>query len=451
MEQGEFTPQGLRVAIGLPSAVMLVIGGMVGVGVFVNPAVVARSLHSPSLVIIAWVLGGLVALLGAVVYAELSARLPATGGEYVYLRDTYGPLTAFLFGWTTLLVVQAGGMAAVAIIFAKNINLMIGHRAPDWAIVVAALGGLAVVNSLGVKSGNGVQGWLGLLKVVAIAALIAIGFFVAPAFHGVSAPKLQPSLHPSFLKAFGAGMIPVVFSYGGWQTAAYIAGEVKESHRNLGRALIIGVLCVIVIYVSVTVACIRVLGVDALAATLTPTSDVLQRVAGPTGAKLASAAIALSALAFISQGMLTGPRVYFAMARDGLFFRKIAEIAEGARVPTPAIIMQAIWCGVLALSGSYETILNYVTAMNFLFFGLCASALFVLRRRDRQAGARPSGYRAPAHPIPTLLFIAASVGVVLSAFWSSPKETLIGYVIMLAGVPPYLYWSRQKRRQEAAP
>ncbi len=429
---------------------MLVIGGMVGVGVFVNPAEAARNLHSPSLVMIAWVLGGLVALLGAVVYAELAARLPATGGEYVYLRETYGPLVSFLFGWTTLLVVQAGGMAFVVIIFAKNINLIIGNRAPDWAIVIAALGGLALVNSLGVRSGNGAQGWLGFLKLIAIGTLITVGFFVAPAFHGVSTPEMQPSLQPSFLKAFGAGMIPVVFTYGGWQTAAYIAGEVKDSHRNLGRALIIGVIGVIVIYLLVTFACLRVLGLDGLAATSTPTSDVLQRVAGPTGAKLASAAIALSALAFISQGMLTGPRVYFAMARDGLFFRKIAEIAEGARVPTPAIILQAVWCAVLALSGSYGTILTYVTAMNFLFFGLSASALFVLRRRDDKAGTPWSGYRAPWHPIPTLLFIAASVGVVLSAFWSSPKESLIGYGIMLAGVPPYLYWSRRKRLEETA-
>src|SRR5580698_8965436 len=250
----EITRDGLKVAIGFPSTVLLVIGGIVGVGVFVNPAVVARSLHSPGLVLAAWVLGGVVALLGAFVYAELAARMPQTGGEYVYLRETYGPLAGFLFGWTTLLVVQAGGMAAVAIVFAKNLAVL-GVGAPQGAVVVAVLAGLAAINCLGVKTGNGVQGWLGLLKVAAIVALVATGLFlVSPAAEPASTPVAAPSL--GFLKTFGAAMIPVVFSYGGWQTSNYVAGEVKDAHRNLARALVVGVLGVIVLYLSVTWACL---------------------------------------------------------------------------------------------------------------------------------------------------------------------------------------------------
>src|SRR5277367_3150564 len=304
---------------------MLVIGGIVGVGIFVNPAVVARSLHSPTLVLAAWSAGGLIALLGAFVYAELAARFPSTGGEYVYLRDTYGPLTGFLFGWTTLLVVQAGGQAAVAIIFAKNLNVLLGGALSERAVVVAVLAGLAAINCVGVHSGNGAQSLLGALKVAAITALVVAGLFFAPhpAFLRFAVPAASPI---GALKLFGAAMIPVVFSYGGWQTANYVSGEIKDPGRNLTRALLVGVLGVIALYLLVNIACLRALGTEALGKTLTPVSDVLRLATGPAGAKLAAAAIALSALAFLSQGMLTGPRVSFAMARDGLFFRQVAMV-----------------------------------------------------------------------------------------------------------------------------
>jgi APA family basic amino acid/polyamine antiporter len=437
--------EGLRVAIGFPSAVMLVMGGMVGVGVFVNPAVVARSLHSPALELAAWGLGGVVALLGALVYGELAARIPHTGGEYVYLRSAFGPLVGFLFGWTTLLVVQAGGMAAVAIVFAKNLDVVLGGGGPpQYVTVIAVLAALAAVNAIGVRSGNGVQGWLGLLKVAVIIVLVGAGLFFAPA--APPGPPMAVAATPDLLKTFGAAMIPVVFSYGGWQTSNYVAGEIKDPGRNLARALIVGVVGVIVLYLLVNVACIRALGMPALGATLTPTSDVLAKVAGPLGARLASAAISISAIAFLSQSTLTGPRVYFAMARDGLFFRQLAAIGETSRVPVIAIVLQAAWTSLLALSGSYEQILSYVIAMNFLFFGLSAAALFILRRRERQDGAAPP-FRAPGHPWTTGLFILASVLVVASSFWSFPINSLIGYAIMLAGAPAYLIW----RRRNATP
>jgi basic amino acid/polyamine antiporter, APA family len=442
----DVTGEGLRVAIGFPSAVMLVIGGMVGVGVFVNPAVVAHSLHSSTLVLAAWAIGGVIALLGAFVYAELAARMPTTGGEYVYLRDTYGPLVGFLFGWTALLVVQTGGMAAVAIVFAKNLDVLLGGGVSEPAVVVALLAVLALVNALGVKSGNGVQGGLGILKIAAIVALIGAGLFVARAApHALAAPIRPGSF--DFWKTFGAAMVPVVFSYGGWQTSNYVAGEIKNADRNLSRALVVGVLAVIALYLLVNIACLRVLGVEALGKTLTPTSDVLQRVTGPLGAKLAAAAIGLSAIAFVSQSMLTSPRVYFAMARDGLFFRQAAAVGETSRAPVIAIVLQAAWTGVLALSGSYDQILSYVIAMNFLFFGLSASCLFVLRRRERALGVEATGFRAPWHPWTTGAFVLACAVVVGASFWAYPVNSLIGYAILLLGLPPYLYWRRKGLRE----
>ena len=442
MDQKGITAEGLRVEIGFPSAVMLVIGGIIGVGIFVNPAVVAHGLTSETLVLLAWALGGVIALLGAFVYAELAARMPNTGGEYAYLRDTYGPLAGFLFGWTTLLVVQTGGMAAVTIVFARNLNVLAGGALPERAVVVATLAGLAAINCLGVKSGNGVQGLLGALKVAAIAALVLTGLFFVPQI-GFKPAAVAPT---DSLKSFGAAMIPVVFSYGGWQTANYVAGEIRNPARNLARALLVGVIAVITIYLLVNIACVRALGVTQLGATLTPASDVLERAAGPTGAALAAAAIALSAIAYLSQAMLTGPRVYFAMARDGLFFRQVAQVADSSHVPVISILLQAVWTGFLALSGSYDQILSYVTSMNFLFFGLSASCLFILRRKDRAAGRVANVYLAPFHPFSTGLFVLACAVIVGVSFWAYPVNSLIGYAIMLIGVPPYLYWRNRTPR-----
>jgi len=425
---------------------MLVIGGMVGVGIFVNPAVVARGLHAPALVLTAWTAGGLITLLGAVVYAELAARIPHTGGEYAYLREAFGPMAGFLFGWTSLLVVRAGGMAAVAIIFARNVDLLLGGAVPEPLLVVGALALLAGTNCLGVRSGNGVQAGLGAVRLAALGALIIAGLFLSP---HVAVARSAPS-HPQsdVLKAFGAAMIPVVFSFGGWQTASAVAGEVRNPRRNLAVALLVGVAAVVALYILVNLACLRTLGIAGLGATLTPASDVLQRTVGPLGARLAAMAIALSAFVFLSQGMLTGPRVLFAMARDGLFLRGAARVGTVSRAPVVAIILQAAWTGVLALSGSYEQILSYVTAMNFLFFGLCAAGLFVLRRRETGTAAA-GGFRAPGHPWVAAAFIVACLVIIGCSFWTHPINSLIGYGILVLGVPPYLYW-RRKAALEAA-
>jgi basic amino acid/polyamine antiporter, APA family len=252
-----------------------------------------------------------------------------------------------------------------------------------------------------------------------------------------------PHASLGLLKAFGGAMIPVVFSYGGWQTANYVAGEIKNPARNLARALMAGVAVVIVIYLLVNVACLRALGVEALGKTHTPTSDVLALSVGPAAGRLAAAAIALSAMAFMSQSILTGPRVCFAMARDGLFFRQVAKVS-GSRAPAVATVVVAVWSGVLALSGRYEQILSYVVSMNFLFFGLSASCLFTLRWRERRAGrpTRPA-FEAPWHPWSTGAFIVASAAIVGFSFWAYPINSLIGYAILLLGVPPYLYWRRR--------
>ena len=429
----------LRREIGLFGAVMLVMGGIIGAGIFVNPAVVARIVHDPGLMVLAWSAGGAIALLGAFVYAELAQRMPETGGDYAYLRDTFGPLVGFLDGWTTLLVVQTGGMAAVAITFAKYVQALTGLDLDARLLVVAVLAVLAGANCLGVKTGNGVQSLLGFLKVAAIVAMVTAGLILATD----PKPILAASAHPSArvgVVAFGAALIPVVFAYGGWQTANFVAGEIREPRKNLARALVIGVLGVVALYLAVNIACLRTLGVDALSATLTPAADVLKVTVGPLGGLLAAAAIALSALGYLSQSMLTAPRVYYAMARDGLFFRRFATVSETSRAPAAAIILQAVWTAILALSGTYDRILSFVVSMNFLFFGLTAACIFVLRARDRRRG-EPRG--SPLGLIGAALFIVACAIVVISSFAAYPVNSLIGYAIMLLGLPAYWFWRRQ--------
>lgn len=437
----------LRREIGLLGAIMLVIGGIVGAGIFRNPAVVASQLHSPVLVLGAWAVGGVVALLGSFVYAELAERMPETGGEYAYLRDTYGPVWGFMYGWTTLLVVQTGGMAAVTITFAGYFNTLTGLNIDERLIAVTVLSILCFANCIGVRTGNGVQTAIGVMKVVAIAGLVFGGLLLISTPHPLFHPVLDRPVSTGLFKSFGGSLIPVVFAFGGWQTANFVAGEIKDPRRNLILALLIGVLAVIVLYLAVNIACLRGLGVEALGKTSAPAADVLTAAIGPIGGRVAAALIALSALGYLSQTMLTGPRVYYAMARDGLFFKQLAAVTENARTPAISIIVQTVWTIILALSGRYDQILSYVVAMNFLFFGISASCLFVLRRRERAAGGRGpgAGFRAPWHPFTTGLFILFAVVIVVSSFWSKPIESLIGYGIMVAGIAPYLYWRRKAR------
>lgn len=438
----------LRREIGLFGATMLVIGGIVGAGVFANPAVVAGSLHTPVLILLAWIAGGVVALLGAFVYAELAQRMPETGGEYAYLTQTYGPLAGFLFGWTSLLVVQAGGMAFVVMIFAKYFLILTGWRVPEGLVGVAALAALTLANCVGVQAGNGAQALIGVLKMAIIAALVACGLLRAPHPHPLLHPVFGGTPSPDLFSAFGAALVPVLFAYGGWQTANFVGGEMKDARRDLTRALVLGVLAVIAVYLGVNLACLNTLGAEALGHTQTPVSDVLAVTVGPVGERIVALAITLSTLGFISQGLLTAPRVYYAIGRDVPLLSALARVSERTQVPTVAIVTTAVWTGALALTGAYGRILTYVVAINFLFFGLSASCLFVLRRREaRQGGGAPAGFRAPGHPYTTALFIAACAIVVAASFQSDPVASLIGYGFLVLGVP--LYWLQRRPRRSA--
>ena len=435
MSSAEVESYGLARRLGLFDATMLVMGGIVGAGIFVNPAEVARNVSAPWLIVGVWVLGGAIALIGALVYAELAARRPAVGGQYAYLRDAFGPLPAFLYGWSLLLVIQSGGMAAVAITFARYFGDISHVGLPDSVIAVAVLALLTIVNCFGVRSGSNVQSGLMVLKILAIAALVAIGL-MAPNAPAASAAHAT-------IGGAGAAMTAVMFSYGGWQTASFVAGEMRNPQRDLARGLLLGVVGVVVLYTAVAYICVHALGPAGLAASKTPASDVMRAVAGEQGATFIAVGIAISALGFLSQSMLTAPRVYFAMAEDRVFFRSLAAVNAKTRVPTLAIIVQGVAAAVIALSGAYGQILSYVVSVDFIFFGLTGAALFVFRRRA--AEAHP-GFSAPGHPITTGLFVACCAAIVVATVVNNVENSLIGFGILALGVPAFFYWRRTNAR-----
>jgi APA family basic amino acid/polyamine antiporter len=433
--------------LGLFDATMLVMGGIVGAGIFINPYVVAQQVHTPALILGAWIFGGVIGVGGAFIWAELAATMPAVGGQYAYLREAYHPAVAFLYGWVLLLVIQTGGMAAVSITFARYFLELTGLHTPDWIVAAVALGTLTIINCLGVKTGGRTQSVLMVTKIIAIAALVMFGLFLTrPRITATTAAE-----HVWSVSSFGAAMVPVLFAYGGWQTANFIAAEIKEPKKNLPRGLLIGMLGVMVLYSAVNWVCLRSLGPQALAATSTPATAVMRMALGPRGASLIAAAIAISTLGFLSQSILTAPRVYFAMADDGLFFRAVAWLDPRTRVPVVAIVLQSIWTTVIALSGRYEQILNYVIAMDFLFFGLTATTIFVFRRRAARGTMSPSdGYRVPGHPVSTVAFIAICWWVVANTIYRYPQNSLIGFALLLAGIPVYWFWSRRAASRAAS-
>ena len=427
--------------LGLFDATMIVMGGIIGSGIFMNPSVVALQVHTPFLILGAWILGGLFALIAAFIWAELAALRPDVGGQYAYLREAFHPGLAFLYGWVLLLVIQTGGMAAVAVTFARYFVELTHVPIPSPYLAAIVLATLTAINCLGVRAGSTVQSILMVLKILAIAMLVVCGFLFASHSESPSAVLDRPA-SVDLLTAFGAALVPVIFSYGGWQTATFIAGEIKEPRKNLPRGLIFGVAGVVLLYLAANVVYVSVLGTASLAASSAPASDVMRRALGDFGARLIAAGIAISTAGFLSQSMLTAPRVYFAMAKDGLFFESVGMVHPRTRAPIVAIALQGLLAIVIALAGTYERILNYVVSVDTIFFGLTACCIFVFRKREPASVVN----RVPGHPLTTLLFIAVCWLVVINTVYRYPENTLIGIAILVAGIPAYLFWRWRSNR-----
>ena len=439
MDEANHHPQLAR-RLGLFDATMIVMGGIIGSGIFMNPSVVAKQVHTPFLILAAWILGGLFALAAAFIWAELAALRPDVGGQYAYLREAFHPGVAFLYGWVLLLVIQTGGMAAVAVTFARYFVELtyLPISTPLLAALILAI--LTIINCLGVRAGSTVQSILMVLKILAIAMLVVCGFLFAS--RSTNPPGvLDRPVSLDLLTVFGAAMVPVIFAYGGWQTATFVAGEIKEPRKNLPRGLIYGVSGVVLLYLAANVVYISVLGTTGLAASSTPASDVMRNALGDTGARVIAAGIAISTAGFLSQSMLTAPRVYFAMAKDGVFFKSVATVHPQTRAPIVAIALQGVLAIIIALLGTYDRILNYVVSIDSIFFGLTACCIFVFRRREPIAVTR-----VPGHPVTTILFIAVCWLVAINTIYRYPQNTLIGIGIMFTGIFVYAFWPSRSER-----
>ena len=459
-EEGGKSP-GYARRLGLFSGTMMVIGGIIGAGIFRSPPIVAERVRTPPLILAAWALGGLIALLGAFCFGELGARKPRAGGGYVYLRDAYGPLPAFLYGWALLLVMATGAIAAVAVTFAGYLGRLTGlSEAATVPVAVAAIAVLSTINYLGVKPGAVTQNVFTVLKLAALALLIGAGLLLKMPGPAVSS-AVAAAPPPSVVLAIGAALVPVMFTTGGWQQSNFIAEEMIDVERNLPRALVIGVTVVVVVYLLANVTYLRVLGAPGLVASTAPAAEAMRSVLGRPGETLIAAGIAFSTFGFLNLVILVSPRVYQAMAADGAFFPRLARLHPRYRTPAAAIVFQGVWAVLLTLSGTYGQLLDYVVFGDWIFFGLVVSTLFVYRRRERAAepaAAAPAAaggaawqrgaFRAWGYPWTPGLFVVAAIYVVASSVASNPRNAAIGALLLMLGVPVFLFWRARSARKE---
>lgn len=427
--------------LNLFDATMIVISGIIGSGIFINPYIVAQKVGTPFLIIAVWVAGGVFALAGAFVFAELSTVMPKVGGQYAFFREAFHPLVAFLHGWSLLFIIQSGATAGVAVAFAKYMQPLIGF---DGKLVVplaiAILLGLASFHALGIKPGAILINVITFGKTLAIAALI-VGAFLLTKESGITFEPLTPPNVKNFglLSAFFAGLVPTMFSYGGWQNLNFVSEEVRDPLRNLPRAILIGVVCVIVVYVSANIAYVHVLGASVLAATETPAADVAAKLAGPFGAKAISFLIVVSTFGFMNLALLSAPRVYYAMGADGVFFKFIGKLNPRFQTPTAAILLQGVLASGFAISNRYDELVGYAVFADWIFFALAGAALIVFRRTMPDA---PRPQPVPFYPLVPILFILFGLGIVINTFITDWRNARIGALIIAAGIPVFFLWKR---------
>ena len=430
----------LRRELGLFSAALLVVGGIIGSGIFFTPAETARNLPSGAWVLGVWSLGGVVALAGALTYAELGAMLPEAGGAYVYVREAFGRLPAFLLGWMTLLMIASGAIAAVAMGFAGYLERFVPLDAVGGRIGVAALTIvlLTATNYLGVKPGTVTANVFTLSKILALGALIVVGAVVTV---GLPAPVANAPVAPPLANGFAAAFVAVLFTIGGWQQTNMVAGEIRDPARTLPRALAIGIAIVIAIYLGANLVYLKALGRDGLAASQAVAADAAQRFIGARGATAITLAAMLSIFGFVNVALLTNARVLYALGKDGAFVTAAAKVHPRYGSPHVALMMLGGWSLVLlfATRGAIGTLLSGVVFADWIFFGLGAASVFVLRRTRPDA---PRPYRVLGYPFMPAFFVACAVVGIVSAYVSALEMSLVGTGMLVAGVVLYRFRGR---------
>lgn len=449
---------GLRRELGLFDAVMLIAGSTIGIGIFVTTGYVAQHLTTPGGILLVWFLGGLLALAGALSCAELSASLPYAGGDYIYLREAYGSFVAFLSGWSSFLVTFSGSIAALAVGFTAYMAFFFPGLSQDRTLFSFAILGLqfrfspanlfsilvvlslSAIHYIGVREGSRVQNVLTVLKIGALLGIILLGVFVGKGDLNHFSPFIDFAKLTNW-SALGVAFIPVIFAYAGWNAVIYMAGEVKDPDKNLPAALIWANLLVMVLYLAINAVYLYGVPAEKMQGELRVSEVATTALFGYQTSALTTSIITVSILGALNFSVMAGPRVYFAMAQDGIFFRSLARIHPRFHTPTNAIILQALWSFVLILTGTFDALFTYVSVIIALFSALTVGALLVLRITQPHL-RRP--YKLWGYPLVPIIFILANLGIAFSTLWERPLESLLGGGIIVLGIPAYLFWSRSR-------
>ncbi len=443
---------------------LVTIGSIIGTGIFLTTSDIARDLPHPGLIVLVWVIGGLLTLAGALTYGELGAMFPKAGGQYHYLKEAFGPLWGFLFGWACFLVIMSGGIATLGMGFGeylgsflpffstRNVLLRLPLGASGWAITGGQLASavaivvLSAINYLGLRGGTSFQNLVTLAKVGALAALIGFGLLVPAPVSPDYAASLPAG--PALPSLIGVGMIAVLWTFDGWYGMTALAGEMRRPERDLPRSIFAGVLAVTLLYVLVNLVYARALSVSEMAESSRIAEDAAATLFGPASARLVSLAVLISTFGCISATILYAARIYLPMAQDGVFFRRLATIHPRYRTPGASIVAQAVWATLLTFSGTYAQLYTYVVFASCLFLTATGVAVFVLRWR-RPDVARP--YRTWGYPVVPAVFVISSAFLAVNTLLEKPRESWIGLILVALGVPAYYFWRSRSHQPQATP
>jgi basic amino acid/polyamine antiporter, APA family len=434
--------------LGLRDLILLTIGSVIGSGIFLVPGAVLRQVNGfiiPALLV--WMVGGVLSLLGALTYGELAALKPEAGGLYVYIRDCFGRFPAFLFGWTLFFVISSGAVATLAVAFSAYLGEIVPLTpllAKSIAVLMIAV--VTMVNVLGTRKSSDLQNWTTAAKVIAILVMSFVLLWLGRGFQG-SGPILWPSyVNTSLVSGFGLAMISVLWAYEGWQFVTYNAGEVINAKRNFPLGLLIGTSALVGIYLLANLGYLAALGGIGVAGSDRLAATAVSTVIAPTAVKLITIMILISIFSATNGTMLSSPRVYYAMARDGLFFHKLAEVHPSFQTPAFAVIAGAVWSAILAITGTFEQLLTYVIFIGWIFYALAGASIFMYRRRMPDA---VRSFRVPGYPLTPLLFVIAAAALALNTIVTQPTRAGTGIVIVLLGAPAYLIWRKKTDRKHS--
>ena len=461
-------PAALTRQLGLFDTIMLYVGIVLGSGIFLTTGLMAQALPSVWLILAAWTFGGLLTLAGSLIFAELGASLPEAGGQYVYLREAYGPLAGFLFGWVSFTVYISGAIAGLSAAFAEYLTYFfpslsshilssnvgaVGFSLPvtiSWGQLVGVLVIvlLSAANYAGVSWGKSIQNIFSIIKVTSLLALIVAGFLLAKVPIARWALNPQELSFGQLLTGFGLALVAVGWAFDGWTNVSFISGEIKDPQRNIPRALIVGTLTITVLYLLVNFVYFLALPLDEMTGVIRVAEKAGTALFGGSATAMLSVAVLISTFGALNGTILVGPRIYFAMARDNLFFQKAATVHPRFRTPGAAIILQAIWACVLTLSGTFEQLLTFVMFVSILFWVAGAASLFTLRKKRPNL---PRPFKTWGYPVVPLLFIAASVGILINTLLEKPAESLAGLALTALGIPLYLYWKKSAPASSVQP